>query len=391
MWFRTVIYHANRVFLFGVSHSPVKGIVKMNTLETSKIRYIGLEQKIVSATEAASWIQDGMTIGMSGFTRAGDAKVVPLALVERAKNEQFQVDIYTGASLGPEVDQYMAEAGIIRKRAPYQGDPVIRNLINKGEVLYADAHLSHNAENIRTGVIGPIDIAIIEAAAITEDGTIIPTTSVGNSPIIMQHAKEIIIELNIAQPDGLEGIHDIYLPAPQGQREPIPLTSAGERIGSVGIPVDISKIRGIVLSDITDAPSIIVEPDAETAQIAEHLLNFLRAEIEVGRLSHKLAPLQSGVGSVANAVLNGFLNSEFEDLEIYSEVLQDAVFELLDAGKVKVASGTSITLSEARGKQVYSELENYRDRLVLRPQEISNHPEIIRRLGLISIKYGTRG
>ena len=141
------------------------------------------------------------------------------------------------------------------------------------------------------GVIGPIDIAIIEAAAITEDGTIIPTTSVGNSPIIMQHAKEIIIELNVAQPDGLEGIHDIYLPAPQGQREPIPLTSAGEHIGSVGIPVDISKIRGIVLSDITDAPSIIVEPDAETAQIAEHLLNFLRAEIEVGRLSHKLAPL----------------------------------------------------------------------------------------------------
>ncbi len=29
--------------------------------------------------------ENGMTLGLSGFTRAGDAKAVPLALVERAK------------------------------------------------------------------------------------------------------------------------------------------------------------------------------------------------------------------------------------------------------------------------------------------------------------------
>ena len=350
-----------------------------------KIRAPQLQDKVVTAAEAASWIKDGMMLGMSGFTRAGDAKVVPLALVEKAKTENFKVDVYTGASLGPEVDQYMAEAGIIRKRAPYQGDPVMRNKINTGEILYTDAHVSHNAELIRQGIVGPIDFAIIEATSITEDGLLVPTTSVGNSPIIVQSAKEIIIELNIAQPNSLEGIHDIFIPKGYGERGPIPLQGAGERIGIVGIPLDLSKVRGIVLSEITDAPSTIVEPDEETAQIAEHLLNFLRNEIKVGRLTTNLAPLQSGVGSVANAVLNGFLNSEFEDLEIYSEVLQDAVFELLDAGKVKVASGTSITLSEERGKQVYAELDKYKDRLVLRPQEITNHPEVIRRLGLIAV------
>ena len=350
-----------------------------------KIRAPQLQDKIVTAIEAASWIKDGMMLGMSGFTRAGDAKVVPLALVEKAKIENFKVDVYTGASLGPEVDQYMAEAGIIRKRAPYQGDPVMRNKINTGEILYTDAHVSHNAELIRQGIVGPIDFAIIEATSITEEGLLVPTTSVGNSPIIVQNAKEIIIELNIAQPDSLEGIHDIFIPKGYGERGPIPLQGAGERIGIVGIPLDLSKVRGIVLSEITDAPSTIVEPDEETAQIAEHLLNFLRNEIKLGRLTTKLAPLQSGVGSVANAVLNGFLNSEFGDLEIYSEVLQDAVFELLDAGKVKVASGTSITLSEERGKQVYAELDKYKDRLVLRPQEITNHPEVIRRLGLIAV------
>ncbi|MER2190372.1 MAG: acetyl-CoA hydrolase/transferase family protein [Solibacillus sp.] len=355
------------------------------SVHEKKIRHEALKDKVVSAQEAASWIKDGMVVGMSGFTRAGDAKVVPLALVEKAKTEDFKIDVFTGASLGPEVDQYMAEAGIIRKRGPYQGDPAIRNLINKGEVLYADAHLSHNAELIRQGIIGPIDVAIIEATAITEDGQIIPTTSVGNSPIIATFAKEIIIELNVKQPDALEGLHDIYIPEAQGERSPIPLLKATDRIGTKGIPVDVSKIKGIVLSEITDAPSLIVQPDEETAQIAEHLLNFFRDEIKAGRLTNELAPLQSGVGSVANAVLNGFLNSEFENLQIFSEVLQDAVFELIDGGKVNFASATSITLSEECGKRVYGNLEKYRDKLVLRPQEISNHPEVIRRLGLISI------
>ena len=175
-------------------------------------------------------------------------------------------------------------------------------------------------------------------------------------------------------------------PAKQGEREPIPMTKADNRMGTLGIPVDPDKVKGIVLSYEPDAPSLIVPPDEETANIAEHLTNFLRGEIEAGRLTNKLAPLQSGVGSVANAVLNGLIDSEFEDLEVYSEVIQDAVFHLIDAGKVKFASATSITLSKELQKSVYGNMEKYAEKLMLRPQEISNHPELIRRLGLISIK-----
>src|SRR5690606_41338119 len=97
---------------------------------------LGLKQlvdKVVSAEEAAALISDGDVVGMSGFTRAGDAKVVPMALVERAKNEKFQIDVYTGASLGPEVDKYLAEAGVMRKSGTFQGDAVIGNLINTGK------------------------------------------------------------------------------------------------------------------------------------------------------------------------------------------------------------------------------------------------------------------
>ncbi|MGE7912016.1 succinate CoA transferase [Lysinibacillus xylanilyticus] len=350
-----------------------------------KLRNEQLRSKVVTAEEAASWIKDGMVLGMSGFTRAGDVKVVPLALVEKAKKESFKVDVYTGASLGPEVDQYLAEAGVIRKRGPFQADAGIRNKINSGEITFVDAHLSHNAELVRQGIIGPIDFAIIEAAAITEDGLLIPTTSVGNSPIFVQEADQIIIELNVAQLDALEGVHDIFVPGPQGKRDPIPLQNVSDRLGIIGIPLDLDKVKGIVISDILDAPSTIVPADEETDIMANHLLNFLREEIKVGRLTTSLRPIQSGVGSVANAVLLGFKDSEFENLEVYSEVLQDAVFELIDAGKVNFASATSITLSEEVGNQVYGNFEKYADKLVLRPQEISNQPEIIRRLGLISV------
>src|SRR5690606_15513065 len=107
-------------------------------------------------------------------------------------------------------------------------------------------------------------------------------------------------------------------------------------------------VKGIVFTDQLDSPSTIIAPDHETEVIAQHLIAFLRNEIKEGRLSERLAPLQSGIGSVANAVLHGMLNSEFEGLEVYSEVLQDAVFDLIDAGKVNYASCCSITLSEEK-------------------------------------------
>lgn len=350
-----------------------------------RIKYAALQERVVTPEEAASWITDGMTLGLSGFTRAGDAKAVPFALVKRAETETFKVNIFTGASLGSDIDTAFAEAGIVGKRLPFQADPVMRGKINEGDMLFVDHHLSHTAELVRSEVIGPIDFAILEAVAISEDGLIIPTTSVGNSSIFAEHAKNIIVELNMAQPESLEGLHDIYDAGLQGERQPIPLMKPDQRIGTTGIRINPDKVRGIVFTNQLDSPSTIVAPDEETDQIAGHLLDFLRAEIHAERLTEKLAPLQSGIGSVANAVLHGMIDSEFTDLDVYSEVLQDAVFDLIDAGKVKSASCCSITLSEEKMKQVFGNFDKYRDQLIMRPQEISNHPEIIRRLGLISI------
>jgi succinyl-CoA:acetate CoA-transferase len=358
-----------------------------------RIRCEELKNRMVKAEEAASWIKDGMVVGLSGFTRAGDAKAVPLALIDSVKKgqRQLKIDVYTGASLGNDIDGLMAEAGLIRKRLPFQADSKMRKAINQGSMMFADQHLSMISEMLRSGALPSVDIAIIEAVAIREDGGIIPTTSVGNNDLFVKNAKQVIVEINTTHPLALEGMHDIYDPGEQGHRKPIPITRVDERIGEQAILVDPAKIRGIVVSDIQDSASTIVAPDEETNQMAQYLLQFLRNEVKAGRMPKNLLPLQSGIGTVANAVLHGFMDSEFHDLEVYSEVLQDAVFDLFDAEKLRFASGCSITLSPECMERVYKNLDHYKKRILLRPQELTNHPEVIRRLGVIAINSTLEG
>src|SRR5690606_34289795 len=91
------------------------------------------------------------------------------------------------------------------------------------------------------------------------------------------------------------------------------------------------------------------------------------------------------IGTIANSVLTGLVDGPFHDLRMYSEVLQDSTLDLLDSGKLVFASGSSIPLSAACSDRVFGQFGKYKDRLILRPQEISNHPEVIRRLGVIGI------
>ena len=74
-------------------------------------------------------------------------------------------------------------------------------------------------------------------------------------------------------------------------------------------------------------------------------------------MTNKLGPLQAGIGTIANSVMCGLIDSPFEDLTMYSEVLQDSTFDLIDAGKLSFASGSSITLSARRNTDVFGNLE----------------------------------
>lgn len=355
----------------------------MNGLE--RIRLLALQDKVVPVEKALQLIQDGDVIGLSGFGGAGEAKTVPLALAEYARQHPIHITLATGASLGNRIDGKLNEANVITRRYPYQADPSLRQAINNGEVMYIDQHLSELADNIRHKNLPAINVAIIAATAITEDGQIIPTGSCGNSANFIEMADRVIVEIDTTVNPVLEGVHDIYLPKTRPNRGPIPLTQVSDKIGTIGIHVAPEKIAAIVINEIPDTSFAMDEPDEETLAIASHLIQFFENEVAAGRLPENLGPLQSGVGSVANAVFAGFEHSNFNNLEMYSEVLQDCTFQLIDSGKMTFASGCSMTLSDECAARVMKNFDQYKDKIVLRPQELSNNPELIRRLGIIAI------
>jgi succinyl-CoA:acetate CoA-transferase len=350
-----------------------------------------LRAKRMDADAAAALIGHGMNVAMSGFTGAGYPKAVPGALASRVhaahdRGEDFRIKVLTGASTAPELDGALARAEGIELRLPYQSDPVLRERINAGEVDYIDLHLSHVAQYTWFGYFGPIDIAIIEVTSIDEDGHLVPSSSVGNNKTWLEQAGRVILEVNHWQPAALRGMHDIYYgTALPPNRKPIPLLRADSRIGEPWLQCDPDKVVAVVETDAPDRNTPFDPPDAASRRIAENLLEFFRHEIRRGRLTPSLLPLQSGVGNIANAVLAGLAESGFHDLTAYTEVIQDAMLDLIDRDVLRVASATAFSLSPTAIEAFVSNVDRYRDSIVLRPQEISNHPELIRRLGCIAM------
>lgn len=352
---------------------------------SDRVRNKDLQAKIVTAEEVAAYIKPGMSIGMSGFTASAYPKAIPLALAERMKKEPFKIDLWTGASTGPELDDTLAAVHGIKKRLPYQTDAILRGEINNGSVDYLDLHLSESAQLARVGYLGKLDIAIVEAVAITEEGNIIPSTSLGNAASYVQQADVVIVEVNTTQPLELEGMHDVYVPLDPPHRLPIPIVKADDRVGTPFIPCTLDKIKYIVPCDIKDHTRDLAPIDENSKKMSQFTLEFLNAEIKAGRMPKNLLPLQSGVGNVANAVMAGFVDSDLEDLTVYTEVIQDGMLDLIDANKLNFASGTAFSPSPAGMERFYKDVEKYKKYLLLRPQEISNSPEVVHRLGVIAM------
>ncbi|HBK46376.1 MAG TPA: propionyl-CoA--succinate CoA transferase [Xanthomonadaceae bacterium] len=350
-----------------------------------------LRARVVTAEAAAALIQPGETVAMSGFTGSGYPKAVPMALAQRIEaahlaNQPFQIRLMTGASTAPELDGALAKADGIAMRMPFQSDPDARNRINAGKLDYIDIHLSHVAQHVWFGFYGEIDTAVIEVSAIRADGALVPSTSVGNNKTWLDLAKKVVIEVNEWQPAGVDGMHDIYYgTALPPHRKPIPLVRGDDRIGETALRCDPDKIVAVVRTNGPDRNSPFSPIDATSEMIAGHLIEFLKHEVARGRLPANLLPLQSGVGNIPNAVLAGLARSGFRDLEAFTEVIQDGMLELLKSGVLGYASCTGFALSPAANEEFKRNIDFYRQRIVMRTQEISNHPELVRRLGCIGM------
>lgn len=349
---------------------------------------------VMNSDEAAECIEHDYMVAFSGFTPAGAPKLLPFAIAKRAavahqQQKDFKIRLLTGASIGADADNALADADAISWRAPYQTASLLRKKINQGSIDFVDLHLSEVAQMVNNGFFGDIDVAVIEASAVTTDGKVYLTSAIGNSPIFLHKAKKIIIELNHYHNPRVSELADIItLGIPPG-RHPLPIIHALDRAGTPYVQVDPKKIIGIVESNLPDANNNLDCENPLCEKIADNVVNFLLNEIRLGRIPADFLPLQSGVGNINNSVMRRLGdNPDIPKFIMYSEVLQESIVPLLLDEKIIGVSASSLTVSTETLKKIYDNMDFFSKRIVLRPQEISNHPEIIRRLGIIALNVG---
>lgn len=348
----------------------------------SRIRSAGLRSLVKQAAEASEVIKNGMTVAVGGYTSCGYPKAVIRALAERANSgEQLRLSVVSGSNNGV-VDTILAEASIVARRAPMIESKVIAGQINKGSVSYCEQQMNKMPHLLRAEAFGHIDVAVVEAVAVNSDGSFVPSSSVGFVPLLVQLADKVIIEVNAAMPGQLEGMHDIYMP----DGGPIPIVSAGQRIGAASVPCDIRKISAIVMSDEPDEVAALAPVKPEQAAIADNLFNFL--ELEMKRRGIKqLPPVQTGFGNLAAEIVNALGRSNFSDISFFGGVAQEANIKLAASGKAKAVSCGSVKMS-SEVKRLIEENEDVRRRVVIRNGEITNNSEVIARLAPITLTSG---
>jgi succinyl-CoA:acetate CoA-transferase len=336
------------------------------------------------ATEAAALVDRNATMAVSGFGSVGYPKAIPAAI--RDSERDYGLTVISGGSLGSEIDTDLVEADAIDRRFPYQAQRASREAINEGEVHFHDRHVSPLSDEVVFGQYGPIDVAVVEAVAVGRDW-LVPSTALGPTPAYVAAADRLVVELNEAQPLALQSLHDVYRPAPPPHREPIPLTEPSGRIGEPKIRFDADKLAAVVRTEAADSPYEFRDPTDVDLAIADNLVGFLHSEMECNPVLAESIALQFGVGSLGNALMGAFESVDFGDRDVvyFGEVMQDGLLDMLDAGNLRAASAASLALSTEGQERLFEDIERYRESVVLRPSDVSNSPELIRRFGVVAV------
>lgn len=352
-----------------------------------KIANRALRGRVMPAAEAASHIKNGMTVAMGGYTSCGYPKVISAELVARKQGgEDLSLTLVTGSMVGPEIHEAMGEAGLISRFTPLMTSKALAKQANAGEVHYIEQQMSKMPRLMRGGAFGAINVAVVEAIAVTREGHIVPSNSGGAAPNFLQLAEKIIIELNTAQPEELAGLHDIYLCEPPPNAKPIPLMRAGHRIGTPHMAVDPDKIVGIVASDALDT---VPENKGKGTmrEITGNLLSFL--EIESRRnMNGGLLPVQTGFGNLTNAIVGALGESNFRDIEFFCGGVVADHLDLMMAGKTRAISTGSLQMGAYAIDLLRNNPELFHEQVVIRSMDVANNGEAIARLGVIALNSG---
>lgn len=345
---------------------------------------------VAEAEAVAAGIEPGTVLGVSGFGSVGYPKAVPLALSRRSDAAGLDLTVLSGGSVGAEIDDRLLSTGAIARRYPFQAIEAARERINDGRVAFHDRHVSRVGEEAAHGGLPTPEVAVVEAVAAgvdDEGGWFVPSTSLGATDAFVACADGLVVEVNDAQPRGLEALHDVYRFGPPGERGPIPLSGVGDRIGSPRVRFDPDDLRAVVRTDRPDATYEFRDPTDDDRALASNLAGFLDEEIDRNDALADALALQFGVGATGNAVSLALRDVDVGDRRVayFGEVIQDAVLDLLDEGALSAASATSLALSSAGQERLFDGLDRYAERIVLRPAGVSNHPGLIRRFGVVAV------
>ncbi len=355
-------------------------------LLTDRIECKELLNKLMPVEEAVKFVTDRCKIAISGFTKSGEPKTFIPALADYLSRyaPNTKIGLFSGASLSEAVENPIAS--FVGKRGPYMSSPASRELINAGEMEFADVHLSSFARNLLYGFYGDIDLAVVEVSRIRPDGSVVLSSSVGISAEALTTAKKIILEVNPTIPD-YTGFHDIALPCVHPRVcWPVPIVNVADRIGTHYVEIDKSKVVAVIQSDRSDYPASFKPTSEVDRKIAENVIEFLLYCQKKFSWGKRLPPIQSGVGNVANAVIKELYRSPFKKIRFWTEVFQDGMMRYVeDDEKFECASATAFSFSEQGMNEFMRLFARCREKIVLRPMWLSNNAELITRLFVIAM------
>ena len=339
---------------------------------------------LTDAAGAAEEVAADATVLTSGFGSVGDPKAVPEALAGSGRD--LALTVVSGGSVGPAIDSALVEADAVERRYPFQARPEINDAVNSGAVAFNDRHISSLGDEVAFGGLVDPDIAVVEAVAVGEDW-LIPSTSVGHTPAFVGAVDRLVVEVNHAQPRELTAVHDIYRLADPPDREGVPLSAPGERVGDPRVHFDPEALVAVVETDRRDEPYSFRAPTEVDEAIAGNLRGFIEREVERSPIFEESLRMQFGVGSLGNALMGALADADVgdRDLVYFGEVIQDGLLDLLDDGDLRVASATSLALSAEGQQRLFADPERYAEDVVLRPAELSNRPELIDRFGVVAV------
>ncbi|WP_232502314.1 acetyl-CoA hydrolase/transferase C-terminal domain-containing protein [Aeropyrum camini] len=338
-----------------------------------------LRNKIVDPEDAARLVPRGGAVAFAGMGGTAYSKAFVKALKDRAEREgPLDLAVYSAGTTGPEHEESLAAAGI-RRRIPYgASSPATKRLVNEGGFEACDMSLYKYSRLLRLGVIGVVDVAVVEATAVFDDGLVL-SNSVDAAPAMVEAAEKVVVEVHTAKPV-LHGLHDIFYPEP-GRGVP-PLESVAGRLGSRLLKIPWSKLAAIVLSREGEVGSRHYRPpDSMDARVAENIAEFLRGEAQRDpRIRGRLSTLQPGAGLVATVLADYSGDLGFR-VRIWGEVAPIQWVARLGENVEAVSASVVYSVSGDEGlwSWFFSDYGELSGRLVLRPYEVTNSPEVLTR------------